>query len=65
MPVITIQMREGRSSAAKKKLLRKVTDAVADSIEVDPARVRVLIHEVPDLNFAVGGISYAEQENGS
>ena len=65
MPVVTVQMRKGRSKTARTKLLRNVTDAVATSIEVDPGRVRVIIQEIDDQNFAVGGISYEERENGS
>lgn len=65
MPVVTVQMRKGRSKDAKKKLLRQVTDAVANSIEIDASRVRVLIHEVDDHHFSVGGVSYEDQENGT
>jgi len=65
MPVVNIQMREGRSREAKKALLKNVTDAVVQSIGADPRKVRVLINEVPDHHWSVGGISYEDQTNGS
>ncbi len=64
MPVITVQMREGRSKDAKKKLLRQVTDAAADALEIDAGRIRVIVHEIDDANFAVGGVSYEDQGKG-
>ena len=65
MPIVSIHMRKGRKPEAMKMLLRKVTDAVAESIGADPAKIRVLIHEVDDSHWSVGGISYEDQENGT
>ncbi len=65
MPLLTVQMRKGRSSEAKRDLIRNVTDAVVASIGAKRENVRVLIHEVDDEHFGVGGISYAERESGS
>ena len=65
MPVITVQMRTGRTKNAKKKLLRQVTDAAADALEIDAGRIRVLIHEVDDAHFSVGGVSYEDQDKGN
>lgn len=65
MPIVSVQMRKGRSPDAKKALLRNVTDAVSQSIGADPSRIRVLIHEVDDSHWSVGGVSYEDQENGS
>lgn len=65
MPILTVQMRRGRSRDAKRELIRTVTDAVVASIGAKRENVRVLIHEVDDEHFGVGGISYAERESGS
>lgn len=61
MPIVSIHMRKGRTADAKKALLRNVTDAVAQSIGADPGKIRVLIHEVDDSHWSVGGISYEDQ----
>lgn len=65
MPIVTIQMRKGRTPEAKKALLKNMTDAVVKSIGADPGKVRVLINEVDDSHWSVGGISYEDQASGS
>jgi len=60
MPVIIINMLEGRSAEKKRKLLRKVTDAVVEALEVEPESVRIIINEIPRENFAVAGLPIEE-----
>jgi 4-oxalocrotonate tautomerase len=60
MPVIIINMLEGRSAEKKRKLLRKVTDAVVEALEVEPESVRIIIYEIPKENFAVAGLPIEE-----
>jgi 4-oxalocrotonate tautomerase len=60
MPVIIINMLEGRSAEKKRKLLRKVTDAVVEALEVEPESVRIIINEIPKENFAVAGLPIEE-----
>jgi len=60
MPVVIINMLEGRSSEMKRKLIKKVTDAIVESLDVNPESVRVIINEVPKENFAVAGIPIEE-----
>jgi 4-oxalocrotonate tautomerase len=60
MPVIIINMLEGRSAEKKRKLLRKVTDAVVETLEVEPESVRIIINEIPKENFAVAGLPIEE-----
>jgi 4-oxalocrotonate tautomerase len=60
MPVIIINMLEGRSAEKKRKLVRKVTDAVVEALEVEPESVRIIINEIPKENFAVAGLPIEE-----
>jgi 4-oxalocrotonate tautomerase len=60
MPVIIINMLEGRSAEKKRKLLRKVTEAVVEALEVEPESVRIIINEIPKENFAVAGLPIEE-----
>jgi 4-oxalocrotonate tautomerase len=60
MPVIIINMLEGRSAEKKRKLLRTVTDAVVEALEVEPESVRIIINEIPKENFAVAGLPIEE-----
>jgi len=67
MPVVIINMLEGRSSKMKRDLIKRVTDAIVESLKVKPDSVRVIINEVPKENFAVAGLpieEYRARQNG-
>jgi 4-oxalocrotonate tautomerase len=55
MPIVRIEMLEGRSPERKQALIQKVTAAVVESLEVKPEQVRVLLYELPPEHWAVGG----------
>ncbi len=59
MPVIHISLVEGRSDEKKQALYREVTDAVIRALGVPRDNVRIILHELPAKNFAVGGIQKA------
>lgn len=61
MPEIVVYAVEGRSAEQKKKLLAKVTEAVAESFEVDKDRVVVSIVETKATEKSRGGILYSER----
>ena len=64
MPIVRIDLLEGRSPGRKADLVRRVTEAVSTALEVPSAQVRVLLYEVPPEHWAVGGISMAEKAGG-
>lgn len=55
MPIVQIQILQGREQKQIQHLIMNVTDAVAKSLEVDTERVRVLVTEIPDTHWGVGG----------
>ena len=55
MPIIRIEMLQGRSPAIKAELIARITDAVVATLGVDPEQVRVLLYELPPEHWAVGG----------
>lgn len=55
MPIVRIELLEGRPATVKAELLQRVTDAVVAALGVQPAQVRVLLHELPPAHWAVGG----------
>ena len=61
MPIVRIDLLEGRSTERKAELIRRVTDAVATTLEMRPEQVRVLLAEVPPEHWAVGGVTMAER----
>jgi 4-oxalocrotonate tautomerase len=55
MPILNVQLIQGHTSAQKTELLKKLTQAVVDSISAPLASVRVVIQEVPRENVIVAG----------
>ncbi|MDM5188325.1 4-oxalocrotonate tautomerase [Bacillus sp. DX4.1] len=55
MPIVQIQVIEGRKQEQIQYLISNVTDAVAKSLDVDAERVRVLVNEIPGSHWGVGG----------
>lgn len=55
MPIIRVEMWEGRSVELKRRLARELTDTLVGIIDCDPATVRVLIDDYSPENWAVGG----------
>jgi len=55
MPVVRIELWEGRTLEQKDKLIRKVTDAVVKSLKIKPQQVIVILNEVSKDHWGVGG----------
>jgi 4-oxalocrotonate tautomerase len=61
MPQVVITMRAGRTEEQIRRLAARVTDSVAESLEIAPERVRVLIHELDAGRIAEGGQLLADR----
>lgn len=55
MPFISVTLIEGRTLEQKHDLLKKITDASAESLDIDPQRIRVAIYEVSADRWGIGG----------
>ena len=63
MPLITVEMFEGRSLDQKRALVRELTEAFRRTCGEDAAsRLRVIIHEVPTENWGIGGVLAADRD---
>jgi 4-oxalocrotonate tautomerase len=62
MPIIHVNMYEGRSLELKKKLVVAMTDAVVKSLDVKPDAVRIILHDIPKHNIAVAGVLASEKK---
>ncbi len=61
MPIIQVNMLEGRSVTQKRAMISAVTKAVCESLGADPKSVRIIINELDPEHFAVAGITVGEQ----
>jgi 4-oxalocrotonate tautomerase len=55
MPIALIKIIEGRSPDKKRRLIERVSQAMADSLELPVEAVRVLLHEYPAGHWGRGG----------
>ena len=55
MPFVQITMLEGRTIEKKHDLIKRLTDATAEALGGDPARIRVVIYEVSPDAWGIGG----------
>ena len=56
MAIVTIVILEGRDRETKENLIKRLSDAVIDTLDAKPEQVRVVIQEVRDGDYGVGGV---------
>jgi 4-oxalocrotonate tautomerase len=55
MPIIHVHVIEGRTDEQLQNLMERLTEAAAQSLDVKKEQVRVLIQEVSNKHWGVGG----------
>ena len=65
MPIIQVNMMEGRSVQQKRAMVAAMTQAVGDTLGADPNTVRIIINELIPEHFAVAGVTWGEKRAGS
>ncbi|WP_067987037.1 2-hydroxymuconate tautomerase [Neptuniibacter pectenicola] len=57
MPIIQINIIEGRSNEQKERLIAEVTDACVRALDASKPSVRIMINEMPKQHFGIAGES--------
>ncbi|MCE5201496.1 MAG: 2-hydroxymuconate tautomerase family protein [Synergistaceae bacterium] len=55
MPIAFINIKEGRTLDQKRAMVTAVTKALCETMEVRSSSVRIIINEMADEHFAIGG----------
>lgn len=55
MPIVIVNIKEGRSVEQKRAMVEKMTAAICETMEVKPTSVRIIINDMKNENFAIGG----------
>ena len=55
MPVVTIDMWEGRTKEQKAAVARAITDALVDIAKTTPEHVNIIFRDVKKEDWAIGG----------
>lgn len=56
MPVVTVQLWEGRTLAQKRALVRAITEAMVEHGGAKPDALHVILQEVPRENWGRAGV---------
>jgi 4-oxalocrotonate tautomerase len=56
MPVVTVELWEGRTVEQKRRLCKAITDAMVEHAGARPDGLHVIIHEIPKENWARAGV---------
>lgn len=64
MPIVQIELLQGRSREKKRALIREVSHTVAGVLEVPLDAVRVVLHEIDPEHWGIGGETAAAQGRG-
>jgi 4-oxalocrotonate tautomerase len=55
MPVVTVEMWEGRTPEQKRRLVEAITKAMVDHCGSNPEHLHVIIHDVPRESWGRDG----------
>lgn len=62
MPIIQVNVAEGRTAEQKSAAFAAITEAVVRTLDVRPEQVRIQINEVSPENYAIAGETMAVRE---
>lgn len=62
MPLVSIQMKQGRSVEQKRALVAKVTEAVCETVNVIPEKVRIVITDINLEDYGSAGKLAIDEE---
>jgi 4-oxalocrotonate tautomerase len=61
MPIVHISMIAGRTPEMKEKLIKKVTDAFVEALQITADRVHIIIHDIPKENICDAGVQLSKK----
>lgn len=65
MPIVTIEMLEGRTTRQKASLYEDITAAFVKHAGSSREDIRIIVREFQAENYAVGGAAFADQRRRS
>jgi len=63
MPIVQINMLAGRTLDQKRALVKKVTEALGETIGAPPEKVRIILNDMPHDMYAIAGQLHADADN--
>ncbi len=56
MPIIQVQMMEGRPKEKIAEVIQNITNTVAETLDAPKESIRVLVTEIPKSHWGVAGV---------
>lgn len=56
MPIVTVQLLEGRTDEQKRALVERVTEAVSETTGAPAQNVTIIIEDMSKAHYATGGV---------
>lgn len=61
MPIVQIDLLEGRSIEKKHALIAKVTQAVCEALDAKPESVRIIIRDMDPDQYGIAGVPASQR----
>ncbi len=61
VPIVQIELLEGRTVEQKRALVRKVTDAIVEAVGCQPEAVSIILREMKKEHFGKAGRLFSDQ----
>ncbi|MPM48923.1 2-hydroxymuconate tautomerase [bioreactor metagenome] len=61
MPIVQIDMLEGRTVDQRRELVKRVTEAISESADCPPSAVTIIIREMDKEHLGQGGVLRADK----
>ena len=61
MPIVSVKIGKGRPIKIKRNLVKSVTKAVSESLDLEPELISVLIEEFERENWSTGGELHSDK----
>ncbi|MCX5813154.1 MAG: 2-hydroxymuconate tautomerase family protein [Proteobacteria bacterium] len=61
MPIIQVNLIEGRTVEQKRKLVAGITDAVVKSLDVEPDTVKIILKDMAKHDYAIAGVLFVDK----
>ena len=62
MPIVQIILLPGRTPRKKEELIKNVTNAIADTLEIPKDRVHIVLNEISKENIGDGGVPLSQKD---
>ena len=63
MPTVQISLLPGRTPEKKEQLIKKVTEAIVEVLQIPEERVHIVLNDVPKENIGRGGVPLSKLDS--